>query len=273
MPGWVEHAMWWHVYPLGFVGAEPRRCREGAAPAHRFSHLTAWLDHVVELGLSGIALGPVFASQTHGYDTVDHLAIDARLGTEEDFDAFLAEARCARAAGHGRRRLQPRRSRVLGLPAGAARRSLRADGVLVPPRLARRRRPGDGAGLPRLRGAPRPRRAQPRGARRRRVRRRRDEPLARPRDRRLAARRGLRAVALVLGEGAARRPREAPRGLRLRRGAARGLRGLRRRVRGRLRHAVRAVEVDLELAQRRELLRARLDADPPPGAPGDASCR
>ena len=22
-PGWVQHAIWWHVYPLGFVGAFP----------------------------------------------------------------------------------------------------------------------------------------------------------------------------------------------------------------------------------------------------------
>ncbi|WNB86914.1 alpha-amylase family glycosyl hydrolase [Cellulomonas sp. ATA003] len=93
MPGWVQHAMWWHVYPLGFVGAEPQALPDGAPPAHRFEHLTAWLDHVVDLGLSGVALGPVFASHTHGYDTVDHRRIDPRLGTEEDFDAFVAAAR------------------------------------------------------------------------------------------------------------------------------------------------------------------------------------
>jgi cyclomaltodextrinase / maltogenic alpha-amylase / neopullulanase len=93
MPGWVRHAMWWHVYPLGFVGAEREALPAAAPPAHRLEHLTAWLDHVVETGLSGVALGPVFASHTHGYDTVDHLRIDPRLGTEEDFDAFLAAAR------------------------------------------------------------------------------------------------------------------------------------------------------------------------------------
>ncbi|WP_298459840.1 alpha-amylase family protein [uncultured Cellulomonas sp.] len=92
MPGWVQHAMWWHVYPLGFVGAEPEALDAGAPPGHRFEHLTAWLDYVVDLGLSGIALGPVFASHTHGYDTVDHLRIDPRLGTEQDFDDFLAAA-------------------------------------------------------------------------------------------------------------------------------------------------------------------------------------
>ncbi len=92
MPDWVQHAMWWHVYPLGFVGAEREALPDGAPPAQRFGHLTAWLDHVVETGLSGVALGPVFASATHGYDTVDHRRIDPRLGTDADFDAFVAAA-------------------------------------------------------------------------------------------------------------------------------------------------------------------------------------
>lgn len=92
MPDWVEHAMWWHVYPLGFTGAEKQALPDDAAPVHRFEHLTRWLDYVVELGLNGVALGPVFASETHGYDTVDHLRVDPRLGTEEDLVAFVDAA-------------------------------------------------------------------------------------------------------------------------------------------------------------------------------------
>ena len=49
----------------------------------------------MNLGASGLALGPVFASQTHGYDTTDHYRIDPRLGDERDF-AGLAEAAHAR---------------------------------------------------------------------------------------------------------------------------------------------------------------------------------
>jgi cyclomaltodextrinase len=88
-PGWVEHALWWHVYPLGVVGAP--QSADGAL-VHRLPHLIAWLDYAVELGVSGLALGPVFASQTHGYDTVDHFAIDPRLGTDADFDALVKAA-------------------------------------------------------------------------------------------------------------------------------------------------------------------------------------
>ena len=81
--GWVEHAVWWHVYPLGFCGApiwddEP-------SPAPRLRRLLDWLDYAVELGTSGLLLGPIFASRTHGYDSLDQFQIDPRLGDENDF--------------------------------------------------------------------------------------------------------------------------------------------------------------------------------------------
>ena len=91
-PGWVQHAFWWHIYPLGFVGAFPAEMPP-VAEEHRLRRVTEWLDHVVTLGLSGIALGPVFASRTHGYDTTDHYRIDPRLGDDTDFDDLVAQAR------------------------------------------------------------------------------------------------------------------------------------------------------------------------------------
>lgn len=92
-PAWVRHAIFWHVYPLGFVGAEAALTDLVDGPRHRLPHLQAWLDHVVTLGASGVQLGPVFAAETHGYDTVDHLRVDPRLGDDADLDAFLAAAR------------------------------------------------------------------------------------------------------------------------------------------------------------------------------------
>ena len=53
---------------------------------------STWFDHAIELGASGIALGPIFASRTHGYDTTDHFRIDPRLGDDADFDYVVAEA-------------------------------------------------------------------------------------------------------------------------------------------------------------------------------------
>jgi glycosidase len=84
MSDWIRHALWWQVYPLGATGAERQALPEGAAPVPRLTQLQAWLPHLVGLGCNGLALGPVFESSTHGYDTVDHLRVDRRLGTEQD---------------------------------------------------------------------------------------------------------------------------------------------------------------------------------------------
>ncbi|MEV6272814.1 alpha-amylase family glycosyl hydrolase [Kribbella sp. NPDC051936] len=97
---WADHAIWWQVYPLGFTAAE-----SVAQPAvvHRLPQLENWLDYAIELGCSGLLLGPVFASETHGYDTVDHFRIDPRLGDEADFDHLVdaAHARGLRIALDG----------------------------------------------------------------------------------------------------------------------------------------------------------------------------
>jgi cyclomaltodextrinase len=89
---WSEHAVWWHVYPLGFLGAEPDALPADHPPAHRLRALNGWLDYLVDLGCNGLALGPVFASLTHGYDTVDHFRVDSRLGDEADLSALVDQA-------------------------------------------------------------------------------------------------------------------------------------------------------------------------------------
>jgi cyclomaltodextrinase len=92
MVTWADDAIWWHVYPLGFVGAEAEALPEGEPVRHRLGQLENWLGYAIELGCSGLLLGPVFASETHGYDTVDHFRIDPRLGDDEDFDKLVAAA-------------------------------------------------------------------------------------------------------------------------------------------------------------------------------------
>ena len=92
LPAWVEHGIWWHVYPLGATGAPIRPAGPAdGAPAPRLESLVEWLDYLVDLGASGLALGPIFEASTHGYDTTDHFRIDPRLGDDAVFDR-LAEA-------------------------------------------------------------------------------------------------------------------------------------------------------------------------------------
>jgi glycosidase len=87
----------WHVDPLGFVGAEPA-CAAGEEPRHRLPRLIGWLDYLVDLGANVLQLGPIFDSETHGYDTRDHLRVDPRLGDDDDL-AALVEAAHARGVG------------------------------------------------------------------------------------------------------------------------------------------------------------------------------
>lgn len=89
---WPDHAIWWHVHPLSFLGAEADALPAGAPVRHRLPVLADWLDHLVGLGCNGLALGPVFAAETHGYDTTDHFRVDPRLGTEADLAELIDRA-------------------------------------------------------------------------------------------------------------------------------------------------------------------------------------
>ena len=90
MSAWTHSVIWWQVYPFGFVGAEKQALPVDAPVQHRLPQLLPWLDYLVELGCNGLALNPVFASQTHGYDVVDHFRIDRRLGDDADIDELIA---------------------------------------------------------------------------------------------------------------------------------------------------------------------------------------
>jgi cyclomaltodextrinase len=89
-PEWVRHVVWWQVYPLGFVGAEDQA--DDGPVRHRLGRIANWLDHLIVLGANGLLLGPVFASMSHGYDTLDHFTVDSRLGDGDDLDGLLRVA-------------------------------------------------------------------------------------------------------------------------------------------------------------------------------------
>ena len=89
---WVDHVVWWQVYPLGFLGAE-KELGAVRGRVNPLSGLQGWLDHVISWGGNGLLLGPIFTSSTHGYDTIDYLRIDPRLGDDADFDALVEVCR------------------------------------------------------------------------------------------------------------------------------------------------------------------------------------
>jgi glycosidase len=84
-----DSAVLWQVFPLGFLGAERERVE---TVRHRLPHLIPWLTYARDLGASVVQLGPIFDSETHGYDTRDWFRIDPRLGDDGDFDRLVAAA-------------------------------------------------------------------------------------------------------------------------------------------------------------------------------------
>ena len=93
MQTWIDHCIWWHFYTLGFTGAPIRPTDEERVLVPRLDRIIPWLDHLIALGANGLALGPVFRSESHGYDTTDFFAIDERLGDDAAFDRLIAECR------------------------------------------------------------------------------------------------------------------------------------------------------------------------------------
>lgn len=87
-PTWPQRAVFYHVYPLGLFGAEPRNDL-ARPPARHLRDFAPWIDHLASLGVTALYLGPVFESTAHGYDTANFGEVDRRLGTRADLAALI----------------------------------------------------------------------------------------------------------------------------------------------------------------------------------------
>lgn len=110
MSTWYEDAVFYHMYPLGMTGVPTENpfpadfqenassrpdCLEECKSGTAFSELNAWIPYIKDLNISALYIGPLFESSTHGYDTRDLRRIDRRLGTSEDFRAFVSHCHAA----------------------------------------------------------------------------------------------------------------------------------------------------------------------------------
>lgn len=91
MRAWQD-AVFYHLYPLGAFGA-PRENAGTSCPEPRIERLADWIPAMKALGADYVYLGPVFESESHGYDTVDYLTIDRRLGTNADLKRVVSVLR------------------------------------------------------------------------------------------------------------------------------------------------------------------------------------
>lgn len=88
MGSWIDHAFFYHLYPLGALGAP--WTNPGGDPVSRISTLADWIGPASRIGANALLLGPLWESGTHGYDTHDYSTLDRRLGTNADLKVALA---------------------------------------------------------------------------------------------------------------------------------------------------------------------------------------
>ena len=84
---WYDSAVFYHIYPLGLCGC-PHDNTDETVGSH-FDKLNEWAEHAHRIGCNAIYIGPLFESGSHGYDTIDYRMVDKRLGTNDDFKAFV----------------------------------------------------------------------------------------------------------------------------------------------------------------------------------------
>lgn len=90
---WFHDAFFYHIYPLGFCAAPLEN--GPTSGGSRLQQIRGALPHITELGCSALYLGPVFASQEHGYDTSDYYHIDSRLGSNQEFKELVKDLHAA----------------------------------------------------------------------------------------------------------------------------------------------------------------------------------
>lgn len=78
----------YHLYPLGALGA-PHEQHNSGNESPSIAELRTWIPHMLSLGVDAVLLGPVFSSETHGYDVLDPYVIDPRLGTAEELTTLV----------------------------------------------------------------------------------------------------------------------------------------------------------------------------------------
>lgn len=86
---WYDEAVFYHIYPLGLLGAEKQNSY--GEVNHRLRNFDPWITHIKNAGFNAIYIGPLFESVGHGYETTDYRKLDSRLGDNQDLKDFVSK--------------------------------------------------------------------------------------------------------------------------------------------------------------------------------------
>ncbi|EEA04823.1 alpha amylase, catalytic domain-containing protein [Cryptosporidium muris RN66] len=88
---WYKQSIWYHIYPLGLCGAPRYNKNEVIERRMEVLYGNEWLNHLKDLHIGGVYIGPLFKSSTHGYDTINFYEIDQRLGDSDTFKTLVSK--------------------------------------------------------------------------------------------------------------------------------------------------------------------------------------
>ena len=102
IPRWVSKMVWYQIFPERFWNGDKSNDNKGTlawgsaepTPENYFGGdlqgVIDKLDHLVDLGVTGIYFTPIFKANTnHKYDTEDYLQIDPHFGDEKKFKELI----------------------------------------------------------------------------------------------------------------------------------------------------------------------------------------
>lgn len=101
-PSWVKDTIWYQIFPERFANGNPKNDPDFTLPwgsespkinsffGGDFEGIIEHLDYLVDLGINGIYLTPIFkAESNHKYDTIDYLEIDPQFGDKKTFKRLV----------------------------------------------------------------------------------------------------------------------------------------------------------------------------------------
>lgn len=101
-PEWVKDTVWYQIFPERFANGNPLLDPDGVRPwgsedpkptsffGGDFEGIIQNIDHLVELGITGIYFTPIFkAPSNHKYDTINYLEIDPQFGDKKTFKKLV----------------------------------------------------------------------------------------------------------------------------------------------------------------------------------------
>ncbi|WP_345240164.1 alpha-glycosidase [Pontibacillus salipaludis] len=101
-PEWVKDTVWYQIFPERFGNGDASLNPKGTVPWRSeepkvdnffggdFEGINEHLDYLVELGITGIYMTPIFkAYSNHKYDTIDYYEIDPQFGDKDTFKRLV----------------------------------------------------------------------------------------------------------------------------------------------------------------------------------------